>query len=318
MHAAGVREIGGPVGALDLPDPRTLAADEVLIAVRAAGVGNWDEIVRTGGWDVGSTPPMALGVEAAGTIVDIGHEVTRFGVGDEVLTHPLPLREQGTWAEAVIASMHVVAPKPPNVSWKTAGAFPVPALTAEQVLAEALNVQEGDSLLVHGAGGVTGSLLVALASLRGAHVIATAGPLSLERVRGLGASEVFDYRDPTWPEKLRRVSSTAGVRSAANAVRGGAEVALQAVADGGRLATITSDPPPEERGISVTNVYVRPNGRQLVALAAKLGDGLLTMPIVRSYSLENAEMGLAAMIAGASRGAVVVVPRGTDPRPNTS
>ena len=53
MRAAGVRVAGGPVGILDLPDPRELRPDEVLIDVRACGVGNWDEIVRTGGWDVG-------------------------------------------------------------------------------------------------------------------------------------------------------------------------------------------------------------------------------------------------------------------------
>ncbi len=49
-----------------------LPDDEVLLEVRAAGVGNWDEFVRTGGWGVGVTPPMALGVEAAGTVMAAG------------------------------------------------------------------------------------------------------------------------------------------------------------------------------------------------------------------------------------------------------
>lgn len=307
LRAAGVRRIGGPVEALDLPDPRALAGDEVLIAVEAAGIGNWDEIVRTGGWDVGRTPPLALGVEAAGTIVAIGPGVTRFGVGEEVLTHPLPLREQGTWAEKLIASIDVIAPKPAEVSWAAAGAFPVPALTADQVLSEALNVREGDSLLVHGAGGVTGSLLVELASVRGVDVVATAGPLSLDRLRGLGAREVFDYQDISWPEQVRRMTGGAGVRAAANAAPGGAKAALQTVADGGRLATITSDPPPEERGISVANVYVHPDGTQLAVLASLLGHGRLTISVAASYRIEDAGTGLAAVVAGTTRGAVVVV-----------
>lgn len=311
MRAAGVRRIGGPVEALDLPDPRALAADEVLIAVEAAGMGNWDDLVRTGGWDVGQTPPMALGVEAAGTIVAIGPGVKRFGVGEEVLTHPLPLREQGTWAEKLIASIDVIALKPAGVSWATAGAFPVPALTADQVLSEALNVREGESLLVHGAGGVTGNLLVELASVRGIHVIATAGPLSLDRVRGLGAREVFDYHAISWPEHVRRLTGGAGVTAAANAAPGGATAALQTVADGGRLATITSDPPPEERGISVTNVYVRADGSQLATLAAMLGDGRLTLSVAASYPIEEAGAGLDAVVNGATRGAVVVVPERT-------
>jgi NADPH:quinone reductase-like Zn-dependent oxidoreductase len=308
VRAAGVRKIGGPVEVLDLPEPRTLAGDEVLIAVEAAGMANWDDIVRTGGWDVGRTPPMALGVEAAGTIIAIGPGVTRFKVGDEVLTHPLPLREQGTWAEKLIASIDVIAPKPAEVSWAAAGAFPVPALTAEQVLSEALNLREGDSLLVHGAGGVTGSLLVELASVRGLDVIATAGPLSRDRLRGLGAREVFDYQDSSWPEQVRRMTGGAGVRAAANAARAGARMALQTVADGGRLATITEDPPPEERGIAIANVYVHSDGAQLAALASLLGHGRLHISVAAAYAIEEAATGLAAVLAGTTRGAVVVVP----------
>ncbi|MBV8432496.1 MAG: hypothetical protein JO244_15125, partial [Solirubrobacterales bacterium] len=66
MKAAGIHQFGGPVEFLELPEPRALRPDEVLIEVRACGMGNWDEIARTGGWDLGTRPPMALGVEAAG------------------------------------------------------------------------------------------------------------------------------------------------------------------------------------------------------------------------------------------------------------
>ena len=64
MLVAGIRRIGGDVGMIEVAEPRPLAEDEVLIQTRAAGVGNWDEFVRTGGWEVGASPPMALGVEA--------------------------------------------------------------------------------------------------------------------------------------------------------------------------------------------------------------------------------------------------------------
>lgn len=63
MLVAGIRRTGGDVELIDVPEPRSLAQDEVLIQVRAAGVGNWDEIVRAGGWNVGCSAPMALGVE---------------------------------------------------------------------------------------------------------------------------------------------------------------------------------------------------------------------------------------------------------------
>jgi NADPH:quinone reductase-like Zn-dependent oxidoreductase len=104
MRGAGILSIGGPVSEIELPDPQPLADDEVLIAVRAAGVANWDEIVRQGGWDVGIAPPMALGVEAAGVVTAVGAAVHGWAPGNEVLTHPLPLRAGGTWAPQLTES----------------------------------------------------------------------------------------------------------------------------------------------------------------------------------------------------------------------
>jgi NADPH:quinone reductase-like Zn-dependent oxidoreductase len=116
MRAAGIETFGGEVQMLELAAPQSLAPDEVVIAVRAAGVGNWDEIVRVGGWDVGRQPPLVLGVEAAGVVVAVGEEVTSLEPGDEVLAHPLPLRHQGTWAEWLVAPAALVARKPDAVS----------------------------------------------------------------------------------------------------------------------------------------------------------------------------------------------------------
>ena len=308
MQVAGIQDFGGPVEILDLPDPRPLAADEVLISVKAAGVANWDEIVRTGGWDVGARPPMALGVEAAGVVRNVGQDVVGFEPGDEVLCHPLKLRHQGTWAPLLIAPASLLAHKPASVAWETAGAFPVPALTAEQVLSEALTLRAGETLLVHGAGGVTGGLLVQLAALRGAKVLATSGPASAARVRQYGALEVFDYSDPSWPDHARRAAAGAVITAAANAARDGAATALSTLVDGGRLATITSDPPAEERGISVSTVYVRPDGTQLEHLAELLGKEQLAVAVGSVTPLAEAGAALAAVAAGRVSGAAVLVP----------
>ena len=150
MQVAGIRRVGARVEMIDVGEPRPLAGDEVLLEVRAAGVGNWDEFVRTGGWDVGAKPPMALGVEAAGIVLAVGQAVGDWAPGDAVMTHPVPLRDQGTWAPRLIAPAGLLARKPPRASWEVAAAFPVPALTAEQVLGDALNIRAGEQLLVHG------------------------------------------------------------------------------------------------------------------------------------------------------------------------
>jgi NADPH:quinone reductase-like Zn-dependent oxidoreductase len=304
MLVAGIRHTGGDVELIDVPGPRSLAGDEVLLQVRAAGVANWDEIVRTGGWDVGQRPPMALGVEAAGLVTAIGSAVTDWAPGDEVMTHPLPLRDQGAWAPTLIAPAALLARKPRGVSWEAAAVFPVPALTAAQVLDEALGVNPGDRLLVHGAGGVTGRLLVSLGSLRGAEVIATAGPRSHESVTALGARWVIDYHEQDWPDRVLAITGGSGVSAAVNAVPGGAGDAIRAVRDGGRLATITSDPPAQERAITVSSVYVRPDGDQLRDLAQLLGAGQLEISLSMTYGLRDAADALATVLSGRAGGAV--------------
>jgi NADPH:quinone reductase-like Zn-dependent oxidoreductase len=307
MHVAGIRRAGDRVEMMDVGEPRALASDEVLLQVRAAGVANWDEFVRTGSWDVGGRPPMALGVEAAGTVLAAGQEVSEWAPGDAVMTHPVPLRDQGTWAPRLIAPAGLLARKPPGASWEAAAAFPVPAITAEQVLG-ALNIHGGEPLLVHGAGGVTGGLLAALAVLRGAEVIATAGPSSRRRVSALGARYVIDYHDQDWSEQVRAITGGRGVAAAANAAPGGAATAIRAVADGGRLATITSDPPSQQRGITVSSIYVRADGNQLRKLSQQFADGQLEIPVAASYRLADAAQALAEATGGHASGAIVLTP----------
>ena len=305
MVVAGVRTLGGNVETLEVGNPRPLAADEVLIEVRGAGVGNWDNIIRCGGWDVGVRPPLALGVEAAGVIKAVGNCPSGFTVGDEVLCHPVPLREQGTWAPLLIAPVGSMAHKRAEIPWETAAVFPVPALTAEQVVGEALALRGGETLLVHGAGGITGGLIVQLAALRGVDVLATASPRSVDRVRGYGAREVIDYRDPLWPKHARALAKDS-IDAVANAAPGGAAGAMTALADGGRLATITPDSPPSTRGISVAAVYVRSDGPQLQRLTALLASGRLSMPTPRCYGLDQAAAALEHVVAGRESSGVAI------------
>jgi NADPH:quinone reductase-like Zn-dependent oxidoreductase len=303
MRAAGITALGEPVEILEVDEPEPPAADEVLIDVVAAGIGNWDELVRIGSWQIGGPAPMALGTEAAGTIAAAGSEVVAPREGDEVITHPLPLRRHGTWAKRVLAPATSVAARPPAASWEAAAAFPIPALTAAQALDEALGISSGDWVVVNGAGGVTGGLLVQLAAARGARVIATASAKKADRIRAYGAAEVLDYHGD-WPALVREITD-GGAPKAVNAAPGHTADTSKAVADGGRLATITGDPPREERGVAVSDIYVRPDGRQLAALAELLARGTLTVPIASFRPLEQAAQALREAVAGAD-GAIVL------------
>jgi NADPH:quinone reductase-like Zn-dependent oxidoreductase len=309
VRAAGILEYRGPVHLLELPAPELAAARHVLIEVAAAGVGNWDEIVRTGGWDVGGRPPMALGVEAAGVVRAVGTGVSRLQIGDAVLTFTVP-RRQGAWAELFAAPEEDIAPQPPGMGFPLAGLFPVPALTAHAVFAHAVALQPGvgEHVLIHGAGGVTGGVLVAVAAALGARVIATAGPQSADRVRGYGASVVVDYHRPDWPTAVRDLTG-GGVSVAVNAVRGAALSLMRLVVDGGCLATITGDPPAAERQIRVSNCYVRPDGLALEQLAASFTARGLAIPVAGIFGLAQAGTALAEVIAGTAEGGVLIDPR---------
>jgi NADPH:quinone reductase-like Zn-dependent oxidoreductase len=294
---------------LDVADPGPPTDGRVLLEVRAAGVGNWDEVVRTGGWDVGRSAPMALGVEAAGVVIATGPDVRNWSVGDEVLTHPLPLVGQGAWAPSLSVPAALLARKPPAIGWSMAGALPVPALTAMQVLDEALRLRAGERLLVSGAGSVTGSLLVALAASRDVEVFATAGASSRERVVAAGARFVFDYSEPDWVEQLLEATGGRGVEAAGSTAPGAAAAALGAVRDGGRLATITSDAPASQRGIAVSSVVVRPDAGQLEQACAALADRPLPFVLGAEFALEQAGAALARAVSGPG-GATVLLPRG--------
>jgi NADPH:quinone reductase-like Zn-dependent oxidoreductase len=306
MRAAGITALGEPVEVLELDELARPAPDEVLIEVATAGIGNWDDLVRIGSWQIGGPAPMALGTELAGTVAAVGSSVAGVSEGDEVITHPLPLRRHGTWAARVLALAAAVAPRPRAASWEAGGAFSIPALTAAQTLDEALGIESGGWVVVNGAGGVTGGLLVQLAAARGARVIATASAKKAERIRSYGASEVLDYHDD-WPALVREITH-GGAPTAVNAAPGQAATTMKAVADGGRLATITGDPPQNERGVTVSDVYVRPDGPQLAALAGMLDRGTLSVPIASVRPLEQAAQALREVVAGAD-GAVVLTLR---------
>jgi NADPH:quinone reductase-like Zn-dependent oxidoreductase len=309
MQAAGVEAFGDEVRMLELAAPLSPASDEVVLSVRAAGVGNRDEIVRIGDWDVGRRPALALGVEAAGAIAAVGEEVTSLAVGDEVLTHAVPLRDQGACAEWPVAPAALVAGKPAGVPWEVAAAFPVPALTADQALTEAASAPAGKWVLVHGAGGVTGGLVVQLAVARGATVVATAGPSSAARVRGYGAHLVLDYHDHDRPSRVRAESQGGrGVGAAVNAAHGGAATALQAVADNRRLATNTGEPPTARTG-NHRRGRLRPaaDGARLTELVGGLADGQLSLHVAATLPLTDAATALKSAVTGHAAGAVVLV-----------
>lgn len=302
MRAAGVMDTGGRLEMLDLPSPPTPTGGDVLIVVHAAGVGNWDELMRTGSWPSGLSGPHALGVEVAGTVLTPGPDVTSLRSGQKVAGFGFPFRDGGGWAQYQLVASTDLARTPETLSWRNAATLPVPGLTAFQTLTDALSVQRGERLFVHGAAGVTGGLLVQLAVLRGLHVVATAGERNTARLLGYGASTVVDRTRYDWRNQvLHALGGPADV--AVNAVPGGADAALGLVADGGRFASIAG-PFQDRPYVSASEVFVRPDGRQLHGLLNLLDRGDIRVPIEGGFQLEHAAEALDQVRAGSHGSAI--------------
>jgi NADPH:quinone reductase-like Zn-dependent oxidoreductase len=102
VSRAGIEAFSANVELLDFRELRPLEADELLVDVRAADVGDWDEIGRHEAGTWGDDPQTALGVEAAGVVGSVGREGGAFEVGHLVLVHSAPFRDPGAWAQQFV------------------------------------------------------------------------------------------------------------------------------------------------------------------------------------------------------------------------
>jgi NADPH:quinone reductase-like Zn-dependent oxidoreductase len=160
----------------------------IRIQVAAAGVNFADIMMRMGLYPEAPKLPFVPGYEVAGTIVEIGHDVKKFRVGDRVLAG---CRFGGYTSEIVLSesqARHI----PPRLTYIEAAAIPVNFLTAWVALEDMARVRKGDRVLVQSAAGGVGVAAVQMAAQAGAHVVGLIGSLSKESaVKSLGAKEVI-------------------------------------------------------------------------------------------------------------------------------
>lgn len=197
MRAVTQRRYGSAdVLAIETLDRPTIGADEVLIEVVAAGLdrGVWHlmtglpYLIRIMGFGFSRPKHPVPGADVAGRVVDVGGEVTRFAVGDEVFGIAT-----GSFAEFATAKDSKLVLKPDNVSFEQAAVSTISGITALQALTTVGGVEPGDQILVIGASGGVGSFAVQLAKALGATVTGVASGSKLDTVRALGADHVIDY-----------------------------------------------------------------------------------------------------------------------------
>jgi NADPH:quinone reductase-like Zn-dependent oxidoreductase len=289
---------------VEMPRPEP-GPGQLLVQVKAAGVGPWDALIREGKSGVPQALPLTLGSDIAGIVVAIGPDVSGFQVGDEVYG---ATNEQftGGYAEYAVAFAKMMARKPRVLSFIEAASAPVVAVTAWQMLFDYAHAGSGQKVLVHGGAGNVGAYAVQLAGNAGLEVIATASTRDLEFVKSLGANTVVDF------QRTRFEDAVAAVDIVLDTVGGEIrERSLRVLKPNGLLVTVVSPPPPAgtqgNNGPREIFFFVDVTTARLNSISKLFEGGILVAQVGTVLPLEDARVAH-EMLAGAphARGKIVL------------
>ncbi|MFC9389394.1 NADP-dependent oxidoreductase [Streptomyces venezuelae] len=308
MEATVYEEFGGPevlrhTSGVAVPQP---GPGEVRVKVAAVGVNpvDWK---RRYGWVEEFYPttfPAVPGLEFAGTVDQLGEGVTGLAVGDEVLGWT----KTGAYAEYAIAD--IVVPKPAGLPWGIAASLPVAGETAQRVL-DLLGVRAGETLFLHGAAGVVGSVGVQLAVAAGVTVIGSASESNHAYLRELGAIPVAygeglaDRVRAAAPDGVDAVFDAAGhgVLPVAIELLGGGDAAKE------RIVTI-ADVDAEKYGITFSGIIGEADAVRagLTEHARGAAAGTLKVRLAETLPLKEAARAQELSESGHARGKLILIP----------
>jgi NADPH:quinone reductase-like Zn-dependent oxidoreductase len=284
------------------PEP---GPDQVLVAVRAAGINPSEAAIRTGRVrDVfPATFPSGEGSDLAGVVEEIGSLVNGVAVGDEVIGYT---DNRASHAEYVLVEASNLTAKPANVPWEVAGALFVAGATGVATV-RTVAPTTGEAVMIAGAGGGVGVFAVQLAVRTGARVIAVASERHHAWLRDRGAVPVA-YSDGV-RERITEAADDMPVAALIDLVGGRyVELALELGIARDRIDTIVDFP-------SIAKYGVKGEGGASAAGAATLGElaelvaaGDLVVPIQRTYPLEDVRAAFTELEAGHIAGKIVLMP----------
>ncbi|UVY85575.1 NADP-dependent oxidoreductase [Brachybacterium sp. NBEC-018] len=307
------QEFGGPevleaaeVAPLTAQD---LAAGEVLVRVRAAGVNPIDAMTRAGGGMAAAglvTLPAVPGWDLAGVVEAVAEVVQDLAPGDRVLGLARFPHPGGAYAELAAVPAEDLVPVPESLDDVHAAALPMAAMTAWQAFAETAPVRPGQRVLITGAGGGVGHLAVQIAHHLGAHVLAVASAGKHEWLRELGADETVDYRDAA------AVAALAGTCDAAlSLAEGSRRLALDAVRRGGTVIALGggADGLAEEAaaaGVELATTHVHTQREWLLAVTDLAARGVIAPTVSEVLDLAEAAQAHRLLEGGHSTGKIVL------------
>ena len=251
--------------------------------------------------------PVIPGFEMAGTVERVPPNVKDVSPGQEVYGL-LDFWRDGAAAEFVAVRASDLAPKPESLSFTYAAAIPLSALTAWQSLFDYAKLSNGDTVLIHGAGGGVGTFAVQFARWRGAHVFATCSEKKVNLVRSLGADHVIDYTSARFQDEL------SGLDVVLDTVGGEVlENSWNVLRPGGSLITIAGDAPETkaaEYGARGFSILVEPNRKELIEIAQLIDAGEVKPVVDAVFPLARAKGAFERGLSGHNRGKLVLTIEG--------
>ncbi len=307
MKALRLHSYGAPLDVLHLEQAPVSDAGpgQIRVRVHACALNPADGALCMG--FMAHTLPRGIGLDVSGTVDAVGEGVTNVGLGDLVFGVP-DFMGQPSAGAAEYAILAVWVPVPEGLSLLDAAALPMAVETATRTL-DLLGLKKGQTILVNGGGTMVGFAAVQMALLRGAHVITTAGETYAGRLRELGA-KVTSYGDGM-VDRVRELAGGAPDLVLQTAMASGVLPDLIQIVDGNpqRVMSI-GDLDAVKFGVRTTGNEpdLVPRYDVLGHFAQLAAERHFTIPVVRTFSLEDWREALEISLSGRAHGKLLLLP----------
>ena len=310
MKAVGIMNHGGPeaLEVLEVPD-QDAGSGQIRIRNFAASVNPVDVSVRNGSMaeiQKINPPPYVPGMDAAGVIDQIGDDVeTDLKVGDSVMAMVVPNGIHGAYKEHIVLDKNAVVRAPKDTNHIQASTLPMNSLTARLSL-DLLGLNKGQVLAVTGGPGAYGGFVIQLAKADGLTVIADSNESDRGLLESLGV-DIIIPRGEGFAERVREEFPN-GVDGIADGALLN-ESAIEAVKDGGSFTSVRGFKGEPQRDIDFTATWVTAYDCKkaiLETLCQQAEEGVLTLRVADSVTMENAAEAHKKLEAGGTRGRMVI------------
>lgn len=311
MKAIIVTQTGGTENLRyqDIPTPH-INDGEVLVKVKAFSLNPVDIKTRKGQGVYGrikEEQPLILGWDISGEVIEVGSNVRKFKVGDNVFGMVNFPGHGKAYAEFVACPSDHLSLKPKEISHQEAAASTLALLTAYQTLILQAKLKSGEKILIHAAAGGVGHFAVQIAKLVGAYIVGTSSESNTTFLEKIGVDVHVDYTKEKFEEIIKEVDVVLDPIGGDNLLK-----SLNVLKEGGRLVSIVgmSDgvkQMAQEKGIVAIPYLVQASGQDMEKMAKFLRIGAIKPHISKEFNFDSIVQAHQELEGGRTRGKIVVV-----------